>query len=98
MSYSADVVRIGTRIEVVWLQRSAANMEHFTIDVNKNRYQVEPICDEDCTRFKISTECEYLFTLCVDEYGNWQVEEDVIPLTENLVEEIGRAIEFHDAQ
>ena len=73
-------------------------MEEFIIEVHGKEYHVEPICDEDhCTRFRLSTNCEYLFTLCADEYGNWQIEKDVIPLDENLADEIGRAIEHHDA-
>ena len=73
--------------------------EEFTIEVREKIYHVQPVCDEEhCTRFKISTDCEYLFTLCIDDYGNWQMEQDVIPLDENLVDEIGRAIEFYDAR
>ena len=73
--------------------------ETFTIEVNGKKYNVQPVCDGDhCTRFKISTDCEYLFTLCIDDYGNWQMDEDVIPLDENLVDKIGTAIEFHDAR
>ena len=72
-------------------------MNEFMIEVNGKEYSVLPICDEDeCTRFRISTNCEYLFTLCTDEYGNWQMEKDVVPLDENLIDEIGRAIEYND--
>ena len=74
-------------------------MEQFTISVNGKIYNVEALCDkEDCMRFKILTDCEYLFTLCTDEYGNWKMEEDVIPLDEKLADEIGRAIEYHDGK
>jgi len=72
--------------------------EVFKIDVNGNLYYVEPICNNDhCTRFKISTECEYMFTLCVDEYGNWQMEDDVKPIDASLIDNIGKAIEYNDA-
>jgi hypothetical protein len=73
-------------------------MDDFKILVNGKEYSVEPICNEDqCTRFRISNNCEYLFTVRTDEYGNWQMEEDVVPLDETLADEIGRAIEVHDA-
>ncbi|HEX5152161.1 MAG TPA: hypothetical protein VFW07_11990 [Parafilimonas sp.] len=66
----------------------------FTIDVNSSLYYVEPVCnDGNCTRFKISTECEYMFTLYVDKHGNWQMESDVKPIDEGLIDEIGKAIE-----
>jgi hypothetical protein len=72
--------------------------EVFTIDVNGNLYYVEPICNKDhCTRFKISTECEYMFTLCVNEYGDWEMEDDVKPIDESLTDNIGKAIEYLDA-
>jgi hypothetical protein len=72
--------------------------EKFTVTVNDKVYNVEPICDDDhCTRFKISTDCEYLFTLCMNDYGNWEMEKDITPLDEKLIDEIGRAIEYHDA-
>ena len=68
-----------------------------TIDVNKNKYYIEPICNDDnCTRFKVSTQCEYMFTLCLDENRNWQMEDDVTPMDESLVYEIGKAIEHYD--
>ena len=69
----------------------------FTIDVNNKTYYVEPVCDNaHCTRFKISTQCEYMFTLYIDEYGHWHMEEDVTPLDENLIDDIGKAIEYND--
>ena len=72
--------------------------EEFIVRVNDNLYYVEPICTDDhCTRFKISTECEYMFTLCVDEYGNWQMEDDVKPIDASLIDNIGKAIEYNDA-
>jgi hypothetical protein len=48
------------------------------------------------SRYKIETDCEYLFTLYMDEEGTWKAENDVKLLDENLVEQIGRAIEEHD--
>ena len=74
-------------------------MDEFKILVNGLEYSVEPVCDEDqCTRFRISTNCEYLFTVRTDEYGNWLMEGDVVPLDEKLPDEIGRAIDVYDAR
>jgi len=72
--------------------------DSFNVTVNKTEYTIEPICNEDhCTRFKVSTNCEYLFTLCMNEHGHWEMEKDVTPLDEKLIDEIGRAIEYYDA-
>jgi hypothetical protein len=38
-----------------------------------------------------------MFTLCVDEYGNWQMEDDVKPIDASLIDNIGKAIEYNDA-
>jgi len=66
----------------------------FQINVNEKVYNVTAYCNESrCTRFKIETNCNYLFTLCTDEEGHWEAEKDVTMLDETLVEEIGRAIE-----
>jgi hypothetical protein len=70
----------------------------FSVKVNSKTYNVEPVWDGGyCRRFKISTDCEYLFTLCVDEYDNWQMEKDVTPLDKELINEIGSAIEDYAA-
>lgn len=69
----------------------------FQINVNGKLYNVTPNCNNDhCTRFKIDTNCDYLFTLCTDEEGHWEAEKDVTVLNESLVYEIGRAIEEYD--
>lgn len=69
----------------------------FKINVNDKTYSVIAYCNEvHCSKFKIETDCEYLFTLCTDEEGNWEIENDVTVLDDNLVEQIGRAIEEHD--
>lgn len=73
------------------------NESQFEINVNGNAYTVTAYCKEDhCSKFKIETKCEYLFTLCTDEEGNWQMEQDVTPLDDTLIDKIGRAIEEHD--
>ena len=69
----------------------------FQINVNEKVYNVTAYCNEShCTRFKIETNCNYLFTLCTDEEGHWEAEKDVTMLDGTLVEEIGRAIEEYD--
>lgn len=79
------------------MESTSYNEEVFTINVHNKRYYVEPICNNDhCTHFKISTSNEYMFTLCMDENGDWQPEQDVIPIDKTLIDDIGRAIEEHD--
>jgi len=79
------------------MENNIYKKEVFTIDVNKNKYYIEPICNDDnCSRFKVSTECEYMFTLCKDENGNWYMEDDVTAIDGTLVDEIGRAIEEYN--
>lgn len=69
----------------------------FQINVNGKQYNVTAYCNEiHCTRFKIETNCDYLFTLCTDEEGHWEVEKDLTIMDESLVDEIGRAIEEYD--
>lgn len=74
------------------------NENNFTINVNGKTYNVTALREEGyCNRFKIATNCEYLFTLCTDNDGNWQMEKDVTPLNDSLADEIGKAIEEYDA-
>ena len=69
----------------------------FQISVNGKVYNVTAYCNNDhCTRFKIETNCDYLFTLCTDEEGHWEAEKDVTIMDESLIDEIGRAIEEYD--
>ena len=69
----------------------------FQRNLNGEVYNVTAYCNNDhCTRFKIETNCNYLFTLCTDEEGHWEAEKDVTVMDETLVEEIGRAIEEYD--
>ena len=71
---------------------------HFTIQVNNRNYFIKPIhLKGDAKRFEVSTNSAYMFTLCTDEYHDWQMENDVTPLYRTLVEQIGTEIEFHDA-
>jgi hypothetical protein len=69
----------------------------FEVIVNNNTYKVT-VSYEDVylSRYKIETDCEYLFTLYLDEEGAWHAENDVKVLDESLIEQIGRAIEEFD--
>jgi hypothetical protein len=79
------------------MDKEFSDGSQFQINVNGNVYNVTAYCNEShCTRFKIETNCNYLFTLCTDEEGYWKTEKDVTIMDESLVEEIGRAIEEHD--
>ena len=69
---------------------------HFEVVVNNNFYKVT-VSYEDVylSHYKIETDCQYLFTLQMDE-GGWHTENDVKVLDERLIEQIGRAIEEYD--
>ena len=70
---------------------------HFEVVFNNNTYKVTVSYEgEYITHFKIETDCEYLFTLSMDEEGIWHAENDVEVLDESLVEQIGKAIEEYD--
>lgn len=74
------------------------NENRFTITVNNNKYLVTAFCGDDgCNRFKIENACEYMFTLCINNEGRWEMEKDVTPLDESLIDDIGRAIEEQEA-
>jgi len=70
---------------------------NFTVTVNKNTYKVS-VSYEDVylSHYRIETDCQYLFTLYMDEEGTWHAENNVTVLDESLVEEIGTAIEEYD--
>lgn len=70
---------------------------HFSVIVNDNTYKVTVSYEGVyISHYRIETDCEYLFTLYMDEDGKWHPEDDVKMLDESLVEQIGRAIEEHD--
>jgi hypothetical protein len=70
---------------------------HFSITVNNNHYKVTVSYEGVyISHYKIETDCEYLFTLYMDEEEAWHAEKDVKLLDESLVEQIGRAIEEYD--
>jgi len=69
----------------------------FTVAVNNNTYEVTVSYEGVyISHYRIETNGKYLFTLYMDEEGAWHAENDVRLLNENLVEQIGRAIEEHD--
>ncbi len=76
-----------------------SNEQVFTVDVNNEQYYIEPILEYEklTIKFKVSTTCEYMFTLCLNENGEWSMESEVTPLYKDLVSQIGQAIEKHDA-
>jgi hypothetical protein len=69
----------------------------FKVVVNNTAYKVTVSYEGPyISHYKIETDCQYLFTLSMDEEGTWHAENDVTVLDENLVEQIGRAIEEYD--
>jgi hypothetical protein len=72
--------------------------EVFTVNVNEEQYYIQPVCEPNdmCTKFKVSTDCSYMFTLCMNDNGYWEMEKDVTPMFKDLIQEIGNAIEKHD--
>jgi len=81
------------------METKSLKEEIFTVDVNNKQYFIEPICENDyCLRFKIFSNRGYMFTLCIDENGHWQMEDDVTPMNRNLIKEIGKAIEYYETR
>ncbi len=71
----------------------------FTIKVNELSYIVKPQQNFDSTLYEVFTNCEKLFTLRRCEDGNWVTnEDDIIPLYETLVEDIGEALNQYEFQ
>ena len=71
----------------------------FTIKVNKVSYTIHPYCEFDCTLYEVFTNCEKLFTLKKASDGNWVTnEQDIVPISEELVEDIGEALEQYQYQ
>jgi hypothetical protein len=71
------------------------DQSEFRININNKTYNVKAYGDYT-SKFKIETDCEYMFTVIMDEEGQWHCENDVTVLNENLIQQIGRAIEEHD--
>ena len=78
------------------MNENAYEEKIFKIHSHGRKYFIELIStNAHCTRFKVFKECEYMFTLCTDENGNWGMEDDVTPLDTILINEIGKAIEAY---
>ncbi len=76
-----------------------AQPESFTIKVNNVTYIIKPYREADCTLYEVFTTCEKLFTLKKAGNGDWVTnEQDIIPISGDLVEEIGDALEAYEYQ
>ena len=80
----------------------------FDIQVNDLRYivkpyyenemVVKPYYENEMVFYEVFTTCEKLFTIRKNK-GKWEtIENDVIPINNNLVEDIGGALEEAEAQ
>ena len=71
----------------------------FTIRVHNVSYTIRPYDEFDSTLFEVFTNCEKLFTLKKVSDGTWVTnEQNIIPISENLVEDIGEALEKYQYQ
>ena len=66
---------------------------NFTIYVQNHKYLVEPVDTGDALQYKISTDCNYLMTVTTDDSDNWTANKDVQVLDNDLVTQIGHAIQ-----
>lgn len=71
----------------------------FTIKVNELIYTVKPHENFDSALYEVFTNCEKLFTLKRGNDGRWITnEDDIIPLYDTLVEDIGEALDQYEYQ
>jgi hypothetical protein len=71
----------------------------FTIKVNNTSYIIKPYCEVDCTLYEVFTNCEKLFTLKKGRDDSWKTDEDdIIPISESLVQDIGDALDEYEFQ
>ena len=90
--FAADKVKRAIMHEIV-------DENHFTVRVNDKIYNVNVSYEGVyVSHYKIETDGDYLVTLCMDEEGNWQAENDSIATDKRVIEQIGRAIEQHDGR
>ena len=66
------------------------------ITVRGEKYIVEPMDLGSEKQYQISTDCNYIMTVRKDEQGNWFANPDVQVMDEELVEDIGAAIEMYN--
>lgn len=71
----------------------------FTINVRHETYEVEPEFKDELNvyEYSISTDCNYIMTIYRDDDGGWTALNDVQVMDDDLVEDIGTAIELHHA-
>ena len=73
--------------------------ETFTIRVHDIFYIIKPYVKDDNTFYEVFTNCEKLFTLKKNQPGLWVTnEKDVIPISENIVEDIGEVLDEYEYQ
>lgn len=66
----------------------------FVIEVNDLKYTIQPNKKEDKMEYEVFTNCEKLFTIKKEIDGDWNtVESDIIPITEDIIFDIGEAID-----
>ena len=62
-------------------------------------YIIKPYYEVDYTLYEVFTNCEKLFTLKRSSNGSWKTnEEDIIPISDSLVEDIGEALDEYEFQ
>ena len=70
---------------------------NFTVSVNDKEYHVTVSYEGVyLSHYKIEFNSKYLFTISMSEEGNWHAEDNATAVDENLIEQIGRAIEEYD--
>ncbi len=73
------------------------DFESFNIKVYERFYIVKPLWNADCIMYEIFTNCDKLFTLRKNKSGTWMTNEtDIIPIYNELVEDIGEALDEYE--
>ena len=71
----------------------------FTIKVHDVFYTIHPNYETNCILYEVFTTCEKLFTLKKTIEGNWiTYEQDVVPISDDLINDIGEELEQHQYQ
>jgi hypothetical protein len=74
-----------------------AEENNFEVALDGTIYRVTDVSSDPYdSRFKIEREGRCLFTLRMDEEGNWLTTDNENEVNESLVAKVGRAIEEHD--
>jgi hypothetical protein len=91
------MVKLQTKL--TYMNEEQYDENDFQITINGEIYHVyATVAPKDVYRslFRIESGGKYLFTLSMDEEGQWQVENHLTTMNENLIDQIGKAIEEHD--